>query len=118
MKGLQEEDQRAVAEGLSEEELAMFDILTKPEFDILMPKSTRKKGCTRSFQKLKEAKLILDWRKQQRMEQKSIAQSRERLMSYPGRIRQNSRSKNVILCISTFTTPIWKGKGVFEASPA
>ena len=34
VKELSAEDQRGVAEQLTEEELALFDILTKPEFDI------------------------------------------------------------------------------------
>jgi len=31
---LNEEDKRAVSEGLSEEELALFDLLTKPEISL------------------------------------------------------------------------------------
>ena len=34
VKELSKEDQRGVAEQLSEEELALFDILTKPEIDM------------------------------------------------------------------------------------
>jgi type I restriction enzyme R subunit len=49
-QALSEEEQRAVAEGLSEEELALFDILTRPE-----PKLT----------KAEEAELVLDWREKQ-----------------------------------------------------
>ena len=64
---MEKEDQRAVAEGLSEEELAMFDILTKPEFDITDAEKVEVKKVARDLlQKLKEAKLVLDWRKKQR----------------------------------------------------
>lgn len=65
-KGLSEEEQRAVAEGLSEEELALFDILTRPE-----PKLTKaeeaevKKVCRELLEKLKREKLVLDWREKQ-----------------------------------------------------
>ena len=65
-QALTEEEQRAVAEGLSEEELALFDILTKPE-----PKLTKaeeaevKKVCKELLATLKREKLVLDWREKQ-----------------------------------------------------
>ncbi|WP_395789144.1 type I restriction endonuclease subunit R [Aquimonas sp.] len=65
-QALSEEEQRAVAEGLSEEELALFDILTRPE-----PKLTKaeeaevKKVCRELLEKLKREKLVLDWREKQ-----------------------------------------------------
>ncbi|HBG31811.1 MAG TPA: DEAD/DEAH box helicase, partial [Gammaproteobacteria bacterium] len=63
---LTEEEKRGVAEGLTEEELALFDILTKPE-----PKLTKaeeaeaKKVCRELLDTLKREKLILDWREKQ-----------------------------------------------------
>lgn len=65
-KDLTQEEQRAVAEGLTEEELALFDILTKPE-----PKLTKseeaevKKVCRELLATLKREKLVLDWREKQ-----------------------------------------------------
>jgi type I restriction enzyme R subunit len=66
-KELNEEDQRGVAEQLSQEELAIFDILTKPSPD-LPPKEKKevKKIARNLLQTLKEAKLVLDWRKKLR----------------------------------------------------
>jgi type I restriction enzyme R subunit len=67
VKELSAEDQRGVAERLTEEELALFDILTKPEFDITdKEKAEVKKVARMLLQTLKEAKLVLDWRKKQR----------------------------------------------------
>ncbi|MDB4676862.1 DUF3387 domain-containing protein [bacterium] len=64
---LTEEEDRGVAEQLSEEELALFDILTKPEFDMTDTEKDEVKKVARSLlQTLKEAKLVLDWRKKQR----------------------------------------------------
>lgn len=64
---LSEEDKRAVAEQLSEEELALFDILTKPEIDMTArEKAAVKKVARALLQTLKQAKLVLDWRKKQR----------------------------------------------------
>jgi len=63
---MREEDQRAVREGLSEEELALFDILTRPE-----PKLTKKEAaqvkaaCRKLLTTLKREKLVLDWREKQ-----------------------------------------------------
>lgn len=65
-RDLTAEEQRSVAEGLTEEELALFDILTKPE-----PKLTKaeeveaKKVCRELLDSLKREKLILDWREKQ-----------------------------------------------------
>jgi len=65
-QSLQEEDQRAIRENLSEEELAVFDLLTKPD-----PKLTRKqeaavkKVAQELLETLKREKLVLDWRKRQ-----------------------------------------------------
>ena len=60
---LSEEDQRAIREGLSEEELALFDILTKPEPDLTEAEQAQvKKVCRSLLETLKAGKLVLDWR--------------------------------------------------------
>jgi len=67
VKELSEEEQRGVSEQLSEEELALFDILTKPEIDMTAKEKEEVKKVARMLlQTLKEAKLVLDWRKKQR----------------------------------------------------
>jgi type I restriction enzyme R subunit len=67
VKELSEEEQRGVSEQLTEEELALFDILTKPEIDMsAKEKEEVKKVARMLLQTLKEAKLVLDWRKKQR----------------------------------------------------
>jgi len=64
---LTEEEKRGVAEQLDEEQLAIFDILTKPTPD-LPPKEKKevKQIARKLLQTLKEAKLVLDWRKKLR----------------------------------------------------
>ncbi len=63
---LNEEDQRAVSEGLSEEELALFDLLTKPEISLTEKEKDEVKKVARSLlATLKKEKLVLDWRKRQ-----------------------------------------------------
>ncbi len=67
VKDLSAEEQRSVAEQLSEEELALFDILTKPELDMTKSEKEEVKKVARTLlQTLKEAKLVLDWRKRQK----------------------------------------------------
>ena len=63
---LNEEDKRGMAEGLSEEELTLFDILTKPPIE--MNKKEReivKKVSHELLIRLNKEKLVLDWRKKQ-----------------------------------------------------
>lgn len=64
---LQIEDQRAIRENLSEEELALFDILTRP-VPVLAEKEKAqvKKVCKELLETLKAEKLVLDWRKKDR----------------------------------------------------
>jgi type I restriction enzyme, R subunit len=60
------EDRRAISENLTEEELALFDILTKP--DPVLSKSEQaevKKVCRELLATLKREKLVLDWREKQ-----------------------------------------------------
>ncbi len=63
---LNEEDQRAVSEGLSEEELALFDLLTKPQISLTEKEKAEVKRVSRDLlSTLKKEKLVLDWRKRQ-----------------------------------------------------
>jgi type I restriction enzyme R subunit len=65
-QALNEEEKRGIAEQLSEEELALFDLLTKPD-----PKLSRsekeavKKVAHDLLDTLKAERLVLDWRKRQ-----------------------------------------------------
>ena len=63
IRRLSEEEQRAVREGLDEEELAIFDLLTKPEPKLTRAQEVEVKAIARRLlSKLKREKLILDWR--------------------------------------------------------
>ena len=63
---LNEEEQRAVTEKLSEEELAVFDLLTKPQVRLSKKERAQVKTVARSLlNTLKREKLVLDWRKRQ-----------------------------------------------------
>lgn len=65
-QSLKDEEQRAMREELTEEELAVFDILTKPEPKLTKKEETEVKKAVRELlEKLKNEKLVLDWKKTQ-----------------------------------------------------
>ncbi|MDZ7716969.1 MAG: type I restriction endonuclease subunit R [Balneolaceae bacterium] len=66
---LNEEEQRHAKENLTEEQLAVFDIVTQHE-KIELTKKERdriKEGITELIERLKQAKIVSDWKKQQRL---------------------------------------------------
>ena len=63
---LVEEGYRAVTEQLSEEELAVFDLLTQPEINLTQAEKEEVKAISKELLiKLKQEKLFLDWRNTQ-----------------------------------------------------
>ena len=62
---LDEYEQRLVTEGLTEEQLAVFDLLTKPEPELDDEEQARVKGLARELFAHIEETLVLDWRKNQ-----------------------------------------------------
>ena len=63
IRSLDEEEQRHVRAGLSEEEQAVFDILTRPEPKLTQAQEVEVKKVARELLgKLKREKFILDWR--------------------------------------------------------
>jgi len=66
-KDLNEEEKRGIAENLSEEELAIFDLLTRPEMKLTKKEEQQqvKKVVKDLIQRLKTEKFVLDWRKRQ-----------------------------------------------------
>ena len=63
---LNEEEQRHAREELSEEELAVFDLLVKPNVELTDKERKEVKAVARELvDKLKWEKLVLDWRKSQ-----------------------------------------------------
>ena len=63
-KELSEEDRRAVSENLTEEELAVFDILRKEDLNPAEVDQV-KKVAKELLAKLKEEKLVLDWKRKE-----------------------------------------------------
>jgi len=69
-QSLNAEERRGVAEGLSEEELAVFDLLTRPGPTLTKAEEAQVKKVARTLlETLKREKLVLDWRKRQQTRQ-------------------------------------------------
>ncbi len=65
-KALNEEEKRGISESLSEEELAVFDLLTKPTIELTEKEKKQIKAVAKELlQKVTKEKLVLDWRKRQ-----------------------------------------------------
>ena len=63
---LNAEEKRGIAEKLTEEELAIFDLLTRPEITLSKKEELQvKKVAHKLLEILKEEMLVLDWRKRQ-----------------------------------------------------
>jgi type I restriction enzyme R subunit len=66
-QNLNEEEQRGIAENLSEEELAIFDLLTRPDLKLSKNEQERVRQVSRQLlDTLKAEYLVLDWRKHQK----------------------------------------------------
>jgi type I restriction enzyme R subunit len=65
-QSLDAEEKRSITENLSEEELALFDLLTKPIIELTKAEERSVKQVARELlQTLKAERLVLDWRKRQ-----------------------------------------------------
>jgi type I restriction enzyme, R subunit len=65
-QNLTEEEQRGISENLSEEELALFDLLTRPEMKLSREEKKQVKQVAQELlDTLKAERLVLDWRKKQ-----------------------------------------------------
>jgi type I restriction enzyme, R subunit len=66
-KALDEEERRSLAEGLTEEQLAIYDLLMRPAPELTEDERKQVKKVAESLlEQLKREKLVLDWRKEQR----------------------------------------------------
>ena len=64
-KTLSDEDARSISEGLTEEQLALFDLLMRPAPNCPTTRRRRSRVAEELLTILKREKLVLDWRKEQ-----------------------------------------------------
>ena len=94
-KDLTDEEQRAIVENLDEEQLAVFDLLTKPEPDLTDKERAEVKAIAEELlDVLKHERLVLDWRKRQQTRAGVRVTIEEVLDRLPG----------------VFTTDLWSHK--------
>lgn len=63
---LNAEERRHMVENLTEEELALFDLLTKPDMELSDNERQQvKQGAQNLLERLKREKLVIDWRKRE-----------------------------------------------------
>jgi type I restriction enzyme, R subunit len=75
---LNTEEQRHIAEQLTEEELAVFDLLTRPDMQLSEKEKDEVKKVARGLlETLKHEKLVLDWRKKQQERAKVLTAVRD-----------------------------------------
>jgi len=66
-RDLNEEEQRGISENLNEEELAIFDLITRPNIKLNKKEREQIKKIARDLlDTLKAERIVLDWRKQQK----------------------------------------------------
>ena len=115
-EALNEEEQRAVGERLTEEELTLFDYLTRSDDSLTETERNEVKDVSRTLlDTLKREKLVLDWRKKQQ----SRADVRLTIQKILDELLpdcysdENCTTRNAKPFISTSTTPITVMVAVF-----
>jgi type I restriction enzyme R subunit len=95
-RALTEEEQRHIAEGLTEEELALFDILTKPEPVLSKAEeSDVKRVCRELLDTLKREKLVLDWREKQQARAGVMQTLKQEMRRLPAQYTQDLRTEKM-----------------------
>jgi type I restriction enzyme R subunit len=90
------EEQRGIAEGLSEEELALFDILTKPEPVLTKAEEAQvKKVCRELLATLKREKLVLDWREKQQAKAAVMQTMKVEMRRLPAQYTKDVRAEKM-----------------------
>ena len=90
------EEQRGIAEGLSEEELALFDILTKPEPVLTKAEEAEvKKVCRELLATLKREKLVLDWREKQQAKAAVMLTMKVEMRRLPAQYTKDVRAEKM-----------------------
>jgi len=95
-QALSTEDQRGIAEGLTEEELALFDILTKPEPVLTKAEEAEvKMVCRELLATLKREKLVLDWREKQQAKAGVMQSLRMEIRRLPPQYTKDIRAEKM-----------------------
>jgi type I restriction enzyme, R subunit len=120
LQSLDAEEKRGVAESLTEEELALFDILTKPDPTLTKKQKAEVKKIVRSLlETLKREKLVLDWRKRQQSRQAVRLCIEETLDTLPDAYTAEIYQTKCDLAYQHVYESYWgEGRGVYQPMAA
>ena len=103
-KRLSEEEKRGIAEQLTEEELAIFDLLTKPNMKLTKAEEIEvKKVAKELLETLKKEKLVLDWKKRQTTGRRCDTRWKRSSITCQGYTHRRFMSRSASRCTSTFS---------------
>ncbi|MBM4104488.1 MAG: type I restriction endonuclease subunit R [Planctomycetes bacterium] len=117
-QGLNEEEKRGIAQQLSEEELTIFDLLTKPDLS-LTEKETKqvKKVAKDLLAALHNGKLVLDWRKKQQSQASVQVAIEQTLESLPDCYTKSLfQQKCSLIYQHIFDSYYGEGRGIYAAT--
>jgi len=114
---LNHEDKRAIAENLSEEELAIFDLLTKPDMKLTKKEKKQVKAIAQSLlTRLKAEMLVLDWRKKQQTRAAVQLTIQEILDNLPERYTQEIYSQKCgVVYQHVFESYVGEDRSIYAA---
>ncbi|MBS3788974.1 type I restriction endonuclease subunit R [Candidatus Bipolaricaulota bacterium] len=109
---LDEEDERKAREGLSDEELAVFDILTKPEPALTPDEEEKVKKVAKSLlEKLKQEEFVLDWKKRESTKSSVHVTIQEELLDLPRDLYPKPLFKNKVEKVYHHVFESYNGEG-------
>lgn len=118
-KELSDEEKRGVAEQLNEEELAIFDILMKPEIEMTTADKKQVKAVARTLlQTLKQSRFVLDWRKKQQTRAAVLVTVKNTLYDLPHQVftKPIYDQKCVSVYQHVYDCYLGEGEGVYGAA--
>jgi type I restriction enzyme R subunit len=118
-RSLEEEEQRSIAEGLDEEELAIFDLLTRPDLKLTKKEEADvKKVAGNLLTTLKNEKLVIDWRKRQQNRAQVYLAIEDSLDELPGKFTKSIfEQKCQLVYHHIYDSYFGPGNSIYVAGP-
>lgn len=118
-RNLKVEDSRKIREGLTEEELAVFDLITKPDMKLTKKEEASvKKVAKELLETLKNEKLVIDWRKFQATRASVRVAIRDSLRSLPDKYTDDIFQKKCDTVYQhIFESYYGQGRSIYAEAP-
>jgi type I restriction enzyme R subunit len=117
-QGLNQEEKRHLGEQLSEEELALFDLLTRPAIKLNKKEQRQVKKVARGLlETLKGEKLVLDWRKKQQARAAVQVCIRDAFEQLPAAFTPELREEKCALAYQhVYDSYLGEGRSIYPAA--